>query len=77
MGRSFEYLPPQSERGYQTAITLDVLPLQIVEQAPTLTDQHEEPALTMEVVLVLLHVLGEVLDSLGEQRNLDFGRSRV
>src|SRR5690606_30128594 len=40
-------------------------------------DQHEQPAPAVVVLPVLAQVLVEVVDALGEQRDLDLGRAGV
>ena len=50
---------------------LEVLSLDVGKQATTLTDEHEQAATSVEVLLVALHVLGEALEALREQGNLD------
>ena len=59
------------------AVTVDILALQILKQRTALTDHSKQTAARMVVVLVHLQVLGELVDSLGEDRNLNFGRARV
>src|SRR5213592_1919265 len=70
-------LPAQAELANQRAVALEVLLLQVVEQAPALADQHEQAAARMVVLLVVAQVLREVVDALGEQRDLDPGVARV
>src|SRR5206468_11037177 len=56
------------------AITLDLGRLEVVEQAPALTHHPQQATARRMIALVDLEVLGEVLDLLGQQRDLDFGR---
>ena len=60
-----------------STITLDVFCLQVVEQATTFTYQHGQSALSTEVLVVLLEVLGEVVDTEGEQSDLALCRTSV
>ena len=61
----------------EISVPLTVLVTEIVEQRPTLVDHHQQPAARMIVLLVVLEVLGQVADTLGEDRDLDFGRTRI
>src|SRR5438046_1510913 len=54
-----------------------VLGLEVIEQAPTLAYQFQEPAPGVMVLLVGLEVLRQVEDPLGEERDLYLGRTRV
>jgi len=47
------------------------------EQAPAPAHEHQKPPPTVMVLLVDLQVLGEVVDALGEERDLHLGRTRV
>ena len=44
--------------------------LQIPEQAPAVAHETQQPAPRMVVRLVLAQVLGEMVDALGEERDL-------
>src|SRR5438552_2349697 len=54
-----------------------ILRLQVVEESSALPDQLEQPAARMVVLLVGLEVLGQILDALGQERDLDLGRAGV
>ena len=58
-------------------ISLNVDLDEIVEQRTALTDHLEEAAAGVMILLVDLEVLGQVVDSLGEQRDLNLGRTCV
>ena len=58
-------------------VSLDVDLDQIVEQRAALTDHLEQTATGVMVLLVDLEVLGEVVDSLSEQSDLNLGRTGV
>ena len=58
-------------------VTLYVRLLQIIKQTPTLRDHLQQASAGMVVFLVRLEMLGEFVDSLAQQRNLDRGRTRV
>src|SRR5947209_6563299 len=61
----------------ERAVALHVFVFQVAEQPTTTTDELEKATLGVEVVLVGLHVLGEVVDAAGQQCDLDLGRSGV
>ena len=48
------------------AVTLDVNLLQLHKQLTTLTNNAQQRSLWAEVVTVALHVLGKVVDTVGE-----------
>src|SRR5437870_4676522 len=54
-------------------IALQVGALQVFQQAPALADHPEEAALPVEILGVDPEVIGEAVDPLGEQRDLDRG----
>src|SRR6202007_2831042 len=58
-------------------VALTILVTEIVEQRPTLVDHHQQPAARMIVLLVVLEMLGQVADALGEDRDLNFGGTRI
>src|SRR5215212_5939333 len=70
-------LAAQTELADERAIPLQVLLLEVVQEAPAAAHQHQEAAAGVMVVLVLAQVVGEVVDATGEHRDLDLGRSRV
>jgi hypothetical protein len=65
--------PPEPELGDNRPITVDIGPLQIVQQAASLSDQLEQPAPRIVVVGVRFQVVGEVIDPFAEDRDLDLG----
>lgn len=71
----FDYL--RKPRALMIAVTLDVALVEIVEQSATLTDQLGQRARGDEVLVVLLHMLREVLDAVGEEGNLALSGTRV
>ena len=60
----------QTQSLHDGAIAVDVASLQVVQQGTTLTDQPRQCTLGAVVLAVLLHVLRQVLDAIGEQSNL-------
>ena len=51
-------------------IALDVFCLQVIQHATTLTNEGSQGALCTEVLTVFLQVLGQVVDTEGEQSDL-------
>ena len=66
-----------TEAGNDSTIALDVCLDEVIEQTLSLTDHLQKAASGVVVVLVLLEMLGKVVDSLGENSDLDFGRTCV
>ena len=60
-----------------SAVTLDVLGHQIVQHLAALTDHLQQAAAGVMILLVGTEVLGEVVDSLGENGDLNFRGTRV
>ena len=54
----------QAELADQRAVALEVVLLQVVQQAAALADEHEQPAARVVILLVLAQVLGEIVDAL-------------
>ena len=61
----------------EVTVVLDVVLLDVGEETTTLADQHEEAATGVEVLLVGLHVLGELLDAGGQDGDLDLGGTGI
>jgi hypothetical protein len=64
--------PPEAKLVDQGPVAFDIRPLQVVQQAATLADQLQQPTPRIVVVGVRLQMLGEVVDPLAEDRDLDF-----
>jgi hypothetical protein len=60
------------EAADQLRVAVRVLPLQVIEQAAALSDQLEQPAPRMVVLRVGLEVFRQIVDSLAEERDLNF-----
>src|SRR5215471_17172645 len=69
-------LLPEPKLLDDSAVPLDVLGLEIVEQPAALPDQHHESAPRMMVLGVGLEMLRQVIDPFAEDRDLDLGRAR-
>src|ERR1700742_1139229 len=61
----------------QRAVALEVVLLQVVQKTTAATDEHQKAPARVVIMLVLAKVLGEVVDAMREQRNLDLGLARV
>ena len=67
----------QAQSGDQSAVTLDVVLLQVCKQVSSVADHLEKAAAGMVVLLVELQVLVQVVDPVRQQRDLHFGRTGV
>src|SRR5437016_4188837 len=72
--RPLEGLLAQSEAGDDRPVALDVVLLDVIEQAATAAYQHQEASTAVMVLLVGLQMLSEMLDAFGQQRDLHLGR---
>ena len=70
---STELLLANAELVDERPITVLIDRPQVVEQPAPLADELEQPSPAVMVLLVGLEVLGEVSDSLGEERHLHLG----
>ena len=66
-----------AQLGDDGSVAVDVLLGQVVEQAAALADHHEKAAAGVIVVLVGAQVLGELLDAVGEDGDLDLGGAGI
>ena len=67
----------QTQLSDQGTVTVDVLLLQIGQQIAAAADHLEQAAAAVVVMLVGLKVLGQVIDTSGQQSNLDLRRTGV
>lgn len=70
-------LPSQPETCDQSTVSLYVLLSQIVEQSAAFADQHQQPSSAVVIMLVFTQMLGQMVDPLGHQRDLDLRRTGV
>ena len=56
---------------------LDVYLLEVLQQLAALAYQAQQGALGAEIVAVVLEVFSKVVDTVGKQRDLALGRTRV
>ena len=70
-------LATNAESTDQSAITLDIAALHVIEQSATLANELHESAARVMIALVNLEMLGEMRNPVGQDRDLDFGRAGV
>ena len=70
-------LATQAEVGDERAVALEVGALEVAQQPAALADQHQQAAARVVVLALRAQVLGQLVDPLGEQRDLDLGRAGV
>src|SRR5256885_10767861 len=58
-------------------VPIGVLAVEVIQQAPALPDHHEQPTSGAVVFDVFLQVLGQMVDALCQQGNLNIRRPRV
>lgn len=63
----------QTECGDELAISLDISALEVVQQPSATTHHHQQTASAVMIVFVSSEVVCEVVDPLGEERNLNLG----
>ncbi len=61
----------------QLAVSIDVFPAEITQQALALTHQIQQGPAASMVLLVFVQMLGKILNSISEQGNLSFNRACV
>src|SRR4029079_17849404 len=59
------------------AVARYIVPIEVRQLSPALSDELQEPALRVVVVPVGLKVLGQGVDALREERDLDLSGPRV
>jgi hypothetical protein len=71
------FLFTQTEFLNDRTIAVDVFLHQVVEKVAAMTDHFEQATTGVVVFLMLFQVLGQVVDAASQNRDLDFGRTRV
>lgn len=71
------HLTPEAETLDEGLVAILVIGPEVLQQTTTTTDQLEETTTAVVVLLVLLEMVGEVVDPLAEQRNLNLRRASV
>ena len=56
----------------EIGVPLRILGLEVVEQPAAAPDEHQQPAARVMILCVRLEVLGEVVDALAQDGDLDF-----
>ena len=75
--RPGEVSAAQAQALDQRLVAVGAVSPQVVEHAPPLAHQFEQSAARVVVLFMRLEVIGEPVDPLCENRDLDFGRTRV
>src|SRR6185437_8841335 len=70
-------LTSQTELIDESAITRWSLSVEVLQQTAAFAHHHQQSAAAMKIFLVGAKVLGELIDFLGEHRDLNFGRTCV
>ena len=70
-------LSPDAELADKTFVSIEVSRVEIVEQAPALTDEPEEAAARMMIFRVRFKMLGQLFYARRKERNLDFRRTAI
>lgn len=72
-GRLLVRSTPKTKLGDEGTVTLDILIVEVVQQPAALAHHHQQTSSTVVVLLMGPQMIGEVIDPLGEQRDLDLG----
>ena len=72
-----DILLTDTQLGDQSTVTVDVLLCQIVQHLAALTNHHQQATTGVVVVLVDTQVLGQLVDTGGEDGNLNLGGAGV
>ena len=67
----------QVQLGDQRTVALDVGLLEVLQQTTTLADHQQQTTVGVVVLLVVLQVLVQVVDAVGQQRDLHLGGTGV
>ncbi len=66
----FNSLTSQTEAIYHFVVAFDIGALQVIQQTPSLRDHFQQAASRMVILFVGLEMLGELVDSLAQKRDL-------
>src|SRR5687768_2329689 len=66
-----------AETADKLGVAVRVLAFEVIEQSPSLANQLQKAAARVVVLCVNLEMLGEIVDALAEERDLNFRGSRV
>ena len=67
----------EAQSSDQIAIALDIVVFEVVQETTTTTDEHLKTTSAVVVVCIRFEVFGQNVDALGEEGNLNFGRTRI
>ena len=70
-------LAAQTEVGDQLPILLDIFALQVAQQTTALPDLEQQATAAVMVFFMNLEVLGQLIDRVREDRDLDLGRTGI
>jgi len=70
-------LPAQLELLGKLVVTIRVCIVEIIQETTALSDHLEQATTGAVILLVDLQVLGQLVDALGQERNLNVGRTGV
>ena len=70
-------LAAQAEVRDDVAVAVQVGALEVAQQAAALADEHQQAAARVVVLGVRAQVLGQLVDPLGQERDLDLGGAGV
>ena len=73
----FDILLTDTQLGDQSTVTVDVLASQIVQHAAALTNHHQQTTTGVVVVLVGTQVIGQLIDTSGQDSNLNLGGAGI
>ena len=65
-------LTPQSEALNELTVAIEILSLEIVQQSPSLTHDPEQSATRMMILLVLVKMGRELIETIRQESHLDF-----
>src|SRR5918994_7922178 len=76
-GTGLRQLPPEAQLLDQGSTTLEILALQVVQQAPAAADELQQPAPRVMILRVRAQVLSQFVDACRQERDLHLGRAGV
>lgn len=72
-----EALLTQTELLDDRTVTSDIGLLEVCEKVSSVTDHLEKAATAVVILVVRLHVFGQIVDAVGQECNLNLGRTGV